>query len=184
MKFFFICLCSALSLVPGVQANTLFFTNTAQKDFSFNATATYSVDSNGNGIASQGFVGPAYSQDPNTLTMVVDYSALAGDTILDAMLNLSQVLSTGNLSTSRTLSSHGSHSLGAEPVFSASATGLFVNISGLLSGTQTLNLSGTTNYDLLPFFQKDIAAGNSLDDPVDDGRHFQRDGAGTQQRRP
>jgi hypothetical protein len=159
MKLLFLGLCSALSLIPAAKANTILFSST--DTISFGATATYLVNSTGGGITSQGFSGSAISNDPGPLTLVLDYSALAGSTVLDALLDLSRVL-TGNLTVTRTLTSHGSSSVGVEPVFTGAPTGLFASISGSLSGTQTIALSGITSFDLVPFFRKDLEAGKPL----------------------
>jgi PEP-CTERM motif len=162
MKLFYLGLCSALTLLPAVRANTILFTSSDLRDFTLDATATYSVASNGGGITSQGFTPPSDVEYPNPPALVLDYSALAGTTVLDAVLDLTCVLSAGSLTSTVVLSGHGSHSVGLAPVFTAVPTGVFVSISGKEGGTQTLALSGVTSYDLLPYFGEDLDAGNPL----------------------
>jgi hypothetical protein len=172
MKFWVLGFCSALSLLPSGQANTLLFTNSGTENLSFDATATYQVDSGGNGVTSQGFVGSASSLDPNPPTLTLDYSALAGTTVLDAILDLSRVLSAGTLSQSSTFSGHGSHSIGQQPTFAATDVGGFVTISGLKGGVQTVALSGVTNYNLTTHFLADLEAGDPLQMTLELGDNF------------
>jgi PEP-CTERM motif len=162
MKVFYLGLCSALALLPTVRASTILFTSSALRDLTLDATGTYSVASNGGGITSQGFTGPSDSEYPNPPALVLDYAALAGTTVLDAVLDLTGVLSAGSLTSRVVLSGHGIHSAGQAPVFTAVPTGVFVSISGEEGRTQTLALSGITSYDLLPFFRTDLEAGNPL----------------------
>jgi hypothetical protein len=163
MKFWILGLCSALSLLSVGRANTLLFTNSGTENLSFNATATYQVVSNGSRITSQGFTTSATSLDPNPPTLTLDYSALAGTTVLDAILDLSRVLSVGTLSQSSTIThGNGTHSIGRQPTFAATDVGGFVTISGLKGGTQTVALSGVTNYNLSTHFLADLEAGDSL----------------------
>ncbi len=163
MRRFCFAIFGALMVAPALLASTIYDTS-ASAPFSYTASATYQVVSNGQRITSQGFTTATTSTDPATLTLTLNYGALAGTVISSATLDLSRVLSAGSLNTTRTLSHslNRTHTVGSDPVFSSAATGIFVSIVGTLGGTHTVNLANATNYNLLPFFLSDLEAGNPL----------------------
>lgn len=164
MRALCIGVCSAILAAPTLWGSTIYNTG-ASLPVSWTANGgsniTYTLTSGLlGGFSSYGFNNSTSTvTDPAVLTMTLDYGALAGSSVSAATLNLSSALTTAALTYTAT---YQGFLHGADPVFSGAPTGIFVSIVGTLSGTRTINLASATNYNLLPFFSRDLQAGNSL----------------------
>jgi hypothetical protein len=167
MKHLLFAVCSALLVAPTLLGSAI-YNSSASLPVSWTANGgsnvTYTLVAQGNHFSSSGFDNSADSVTDNTaFTVSLDFGALAGTSVSAATLALSSAL-TATQPPAYTVSFQdgGGAGHGADPTFSGAPSGMFVSIVGTLSGTQTINLASTTNYNLLPFFSQDLQAGKSL----------------------